>query len=210
MGKIAIPKEIRWTLRIRRSILLQTALTPWETYCFLCWICPNGGGGRGGHRDDERGRTVGIRAAPHNSARDSSERFCSKIKFGKRRNTVCLSSFSNCNIGAKDPLMSADAIVRCCLRVIPRIPNIPQNHAHPGHKAGWAWCCAGGAASSCNCNSRILTPAAANPLYRKSQFLHRYVGDAWFGQESFWGKHLESETGESILCQMFPAQKCCR
>ena len=30
-----------------------------------------------------------IRAAPHNSASDSSERFCPKIKFGKRRNTLC-------------------------------------------------------------------------------------------------------------------------
>ena len=30
-----------------------------------------------------------LMVAPHNSARDSSERFCSKIKFGKRRNTVC-------------------------------------------------------------------------------------------------------------------------
>jgi len=29
------------------------------------------------------------RAAPHNSARDGSERFCPKIKFGKRRNTLC-------------------------------------------------------------------------------------------------------------------------
>ena len=28
-------------------------------------------------------------AAPHNSARDSSEKFCLKIKFGKRRNTLC-------------------------------------------------------------------------------------------------------------------------
>ena len=55
-----------------------------------------------------------FRAAPHNSARDSSERFCPKIKFGKRRNTLCISSFSNCNIGAKDPLLSADAIMRCC------------------------------------------------------------------------------------------------
>ena len=27
-----------------------------------------------------------------------------------------ISSFSNCNIGTKDSLMSADAIVRCCLR----------------------------------------------------------------------------------------------
>ena len=57
-----------------------------------------------------------FRAAPHNSARDSSERFCPKIKFGKSRNTVCISDFSNCKIGAKDPLLSADAIVRCCLR----------------------------------------------------------------------------------------------
>ena len=57
-----------------------------------------------------------FRAAPHNSARDSSERFCPKIKFGERRNALCLSSSSNCKIGAKDPLLSADAIVRCCLR----------------------------------------------------------------------------------------------
>ena len=28
-------------------------------------------------------------AAPHNSASDSSKRFCPKIKFGKRRNTLC-------------------------------------------------------------------------------------------------------------------------
>ena len=55
-----------------------------------------------------------FRAAPHNSARDSSERFCPKIKFGKRRHTLCISSFTNCNIGAKNPLMSADAIMRCC------------------------------------------------------------------------------------------------
>ena len=57
------------------------------------------------------------KAAPHNSARDISERFCPKIKFEKRRNTLCISSFSNCNIGTKDPLMSADAIVRCCLDI---------------------------------------------------------------------------------------------
>ena len=43
-----------------------------------------------------------FKAAPHNSARDSSERFCSKIKFFKLQ------------YWDKDPLMSADAIVRCC------------------------------------------------------------------------------------------------
>ena len=94
------------------------------------------------------------RAAPDNLSRGSSERFCSKIRFGERRNTLCtrkgyaasvsqlrwqrlrytrrgyaasvsqlrwqrlryISSFTNCKIGAKDPLVSADAIVRCCLR----------------------------------------------------------------------------------------------
>ena len=59
-----------------------------------------------------------LKAAPHNSARDSRERFCPKIKFGKRRNTLCISSFSNCKIGAKDPLLSADAIVQCCLNPV--------------------------------------------------------------------------------------------
>ena len=63
-----------------------------------------------------------------------------------------------------------------------RSPGPRKNHAHPGHEAGWTWCCVGAAASSCNCISRILTPVAANPLYRKSQFLHRYISDAWFGQ----------------------------
>ena len=55
-----------------------------------------------------------LMATPHNSARGFDERFCSKIKFGKRRNTVCISSFSNCKIGAKDLAKTADAIVRCC------------------------------------------------------------------------------------------------
>ena len=29
------------------------------------------------------------------------------------------------------------------LGLFPGSPNIPQNHAHPGHKTGWAWCCVG-------------------------------------------------------------------
>ena len=57
-----------------------------------------------------------MKATPHNSARGFDKRFCSKIKFGKHRNTVCISSFSNCKIGAKDPAKAADAIVRCCLK----------------------------------------------------------------------------------------------
>ena len=56
-----------------------------------------------------------FRATPHNSARKLSERFCASSKFQKRGNTVCISRFWNCRNGAKDPLRSADTIVRCCL-----------------------------------------------------------------------------------------------
>ena len=41
-----------------------------------------------------------------NSARADSERFCFLRKFGKSRNTVCISDFPNCTEGAKDPLLS--------------------------------------------------------------------------------------------------------
>ena len=40
------------------------------------------------------------------SARAGSERFCSQARFGKRRNTLCISHFSNRSMGAKDPLSS--------------------------------------------------------------------------------------------------------
>ena len=58
-----------------------------------------------------------VMATPHNSARKLSERFCAGSKFRKRGNTVCSSRFWNCGTGAKYPLRSADAIVRCCLKV---------------------------------------------------------------------------------------------
>ena len=35
----------------------------------------------------------------------------------KRRNTVCISNFSNRRIGGKDPPKCEDAIVRCCHRL---------------------------------------------------------------------------------------------
>jgi len=41
------------------------------------------------------------------SPRAIGERFCSKLRFGKRRNTLCISSFSNRKVGTKDSL-SAD------------------------------------------------------------------------------------------------------
>ena len=45
LGRVVIPKEIRRTLRIREGDPLQTSLTRWEKYCFLCWIWPKGGSG---------------------------------------------------------------------------------------------------------------------------------------------------------------------
>ena len=56
-----------------------------------------------------------IRAAPRNSARSLRQDFCPNSKFGKRRNTVCISRFSNGRSGAKRRRKLADAIVRCCL-----------------------------------------------------------------------------------------------
>ena len=44
------------------------------------------------HISGKKSRRTGgssFKAAPHNSARDISERFCLKIKFGKHRNTLC-------------------------------------------------------------------------------------------------------------------------
>ena len=55
-----------------------------------------------------------FKAAPHNLASRFGERFFVKSRFEKRRNTVCISSFSNCGIGGKDPPKCADTIVRCC------------------------------------------------------------------------------------------------
>ncbi len=49
-----------------------------------------------------------LRAIPHNEARAFIERFWLKTKFRKRRNTVCIVSFLNCRIGAKDPVKAAD------------------------------------------------------------------------------------------------------
>ena len=40
-------------------------------------------------------------------ARADGERFCSKSKFESRRNTVCISRFSNCGVGAKEPSAAA-------------------------------------------------------------------------------------------------------
>ena len=67
-----------------------------------------------------KGGVLNFKATPHNSARNLSERFCASSKFRKRGNTVCIFRFWNCRTGAKDPLRSADVIVRCCLNFFNR------------------------------------------------------------------------------------------
>ena len=51
------------------------------------------------------------KAAPRNLASRFGERFFVKARLEKRRNTVCISSFSNCTVGAKDPLITADNFI---------------------------------------------------------------------------------------------------
>ena len=46
---------------------------------------------------------VEIKAKPHNSARAGGEGFFLSRKFGKQRNTWCISCFPNCADGEKDP-----------------------------------------------------------------------------------------------------------
>ena len=48
-----------------------------------------------------------FRATPHNGARRFGGRFWPKRKYGKCGNTGCISHFSYCTIGAKDPLKPA-------------------------------------------------------------------------------------------------------
>jgi len=77
-----------------------------------------------------------IKAAPHNLASRFGERFFVKSRFEKRRNTVCISSFSNCGIGGKDPPKCADTIVRCCLKfyVDSARKNFEQAQQRTSHK----------------------------------------------------------------------------
>ena len=57
-----------------------------------------------------------IKATPHNGARRFGVRFRPKRKYEKCGNTLCISHFSYCTIGAKDPSKPAAPIVRCCLK----------------------------------------------------------------------------------------------
>ena len=59
-----------------------------------------------------------VRALPHNESRTFVERFCRKTKFRKRRNTVCISSFLNCRIEAKDPAKVEDELCGIALKFL--------------------------------------------------------------------------------------------
>ncbi len=52
------------------------------------------------------------------SARADSGRFCFRKKDGKSRNTVCISGFSACISGAKDPLLSRRRFIQSFLKCI--------------------------------------------------------------------------------------------
>ena len=69
------------------------------------------------------------------------ERFFVKARLEKRRNTVCISSFSNHRIGGKDPAKREDAIVRCCPKMIPlefQVKLANRHHAD-GKMEGTQW-----------------------------------------------------------------------
>ena len=63
------------------------------------------------------------------SAIADDERFCPKLKFEKCRNTECISSFSNCEVGAKDPSAAADDFIIGSL--IGRHKKSPPGNAIP-------------------------------------------------------------------------------
>ena len=56
-----------------------------------------------------------VREALIKSPRAIGERFCSKLRFGKRRNTLCISSFSNRKVGTKDSLSADGYLFRVSL-----------------------------------------------------------------------------------------------
>ena len=62
-----------------------------------------------------KGRESVFREALNKSARAVSEGFCSKLGLENRRNTLCISRFSNRKVGTKDPLSAAADLFRASL-----------------------------------------------------------------------------------------------
>ena len=63
-----------------------------------------------------------IREALNQSARAVGERFCRKLRFENRRNTLCISRFSNRKVAAKDPPGAAADLFRASLVFLDFIP----------------------------------------------------------------------------------------
>ena len=83
-------------------------------------------------------RTFPVRVFPFAQPREplikSQERlardFVSKLRFGNRRNTLCISRFSNRQVGAKDPLSAAAYLFRGSLAVCSLLCKLPALRAH--------------------------------------------------------------------------------
>ena len=93
------------------------------------------------------------------SARAGSERFCSQARFGKWRNTLCISHFSNRRLGAKDPLSSRR-------RFIQSFPNQKIAGAFPKQRRFRAGGC-GDRLPACV----VRFPAYARKRHRKEHFI---------------------------------------
>ena len=71
---------------------------------------------QGQHRTMQQEHARGfLREALIQSARTDGERFFGKARYGKRRNTLCISSFSYRWIDEKDPASAADDLFRASL-----------------------------------------------------------------------------------------------
>ena len=73
-----------------------------------------------------------IRETLIKSARADGERFCFLRKFGKVRNTVCISTFPFCTEGAKDPLLSRRRLIQRFLS----ISSLRRPGSKPLHPSG--------------------------------------------------------------------------
>ncbi|MDD6643565.1 MAG: hypothetical protein PUF80_05005 [Firmicutes bacterium] len=66
-------------------------------------------------RDAADLKSSDFREALNKSARAVSERFCRKLRLENRRNTLCISRFSNRKVAARDPLGAAADLFRASL-----------------------------------------------------------------------------------------------
>ena len=99
------------------------------------------------------GRPLPVKRPMTKLTRVDGERFCAKSKFGNRRNTLCISRFSNWRVGAKDPSATAGdfvigrfydgggheplnsaAAITACVRWFPRQESTRENSLLPSRR----------------------------------------------------------------------------